>query len=312
MPLVSRSKPGPLVVDGSGAGPAGPLPSSDKPPKARTTDGAADEVKDAEKTAKSKPTTSRAITPVPEDGSIVIRKRGTAMSGPNIPFVLAAADSKSSQKQGWGQSIVSENDVFGPGRIIHASPALSDAATLHRPPSRARPHTTEGTANASWAPKGFQKSDPMHLTASSRNASSAVSDWRQGSVPALAPQHDKGKDVQRNTTPNNINNNYAGNNKVFAKKPGAWRDPVDAFKRPYGESYCANIHSDKREYYPCDCKLCKERNRSVFLYVQEDKSIQGGFDIASKIRQGMTNEFGLVEDVYVKGLGQSAPNMIVR
>lgn len=316
MPLSNRVKMGPLVVDGSGASqtekssPRNEVSNVGCIGPVTTTDGAANDTKAtenaAEKTTWNKPTTGKAISPVPEHQDITTRKRETVMNGSNIPFVLAGVDCASSQKQGWGQNVLPENDLFGPGRIIHPSPGQSEAAPLCCPPSQARPRTTEGTANASWAPKGFQTDES--LPGSSRNADSVVLNWRRSSTHAEAHQNDNGKEVTRSIQSHN--HNSQGHSKSFGKKNEGWGDLSGTFKGRNVEGYCANMHSDKREYHPCECKVCNDRNRSVFLYVQEDKSTHRGFDFVNKVRQGMSNEFGLVEEVYHKG--HSVPNMIVR
>lgn len=81
--------------------------------------------------------------------------------------------------------------------------------------------------------------------------------------------------------------------------------PANAGNRPhhrhdyYKDQYCANNKgSDFREYFPCDCGICMDRNRSVYIKVRHSAGDFSGFDVPAKLRAGLNKLFGDVEQVY--------------
>ena len=74
-----------------------------------------------------------------------------------------------------------------------------------------------------------------------------------------------------------------------------------------GQFNCHNGNSEPVSYIPCDCNACNHRNRSVYVKVQTAPNESTIEDIRARVKHGLRERFGPIEDVYV--LKSKFPNV---
>ncbi|XP_044721503.1 uncharacterized protein HRG_04418 [Hirsutella rhossiliensis] len=92
---------------------------------------------------------------------------------------------------------------------------------------------------------------------------------------------------------------YYGNNgrDERATWQGSWRVQAGPHNEAYANIECRNNNPNGRyTYWPCSCAFCHERNRGVWVLVNEQSEVPAA-DVQARLHVGMAGKFGPVEAV---------------